>query len=100
MQGELRSKVMFEEKMDVFWELQERMRLIEFYERNDLGLEAYKQDANARQKVRFEEWIQAGHSQVYPEIAINNFRSFIFNVAISIILSVVLVISPVFIKDR
>lgn len=93
-------KVFFEDKVDLFWELQERGRLIEFYEMKELGIEAYRNDANKQQKARFNAMSEQGLYQVYPEVAFDNFKRFIFNVAIVIILSVALIVSPVFLQDR
>lgn len=96
----LHNKVMFEEKVDMFWELQERERLIEFYEIKEVGLEAYRSDANDKQRVRYDEMIENGQYEVYPGVVMDNYKSFASNVAITIILSVVILISPIFIKDR
>ncbi|MCG7334455.1 hypothetical protein MHZ95_04060 [Sporosarcina sp. ACRSM] len=93
----LHSKVMFEEKeVNTFWELQERERLIEFYDMKD-ELRGYD---NAQQKQRMEELIASKKYGVYPEVVIMNFRDFIGNVTIAILFSVVLVISPMILKDR
>ncbi|MFC5587474.1 ABC transporter permease [Sporosarcina soli] len=93
----LHSKVMFEEKeVNTFWELQERERLIEFYDMKD-ELRGYD---NTQQKQRAEELIASKKYGVYPEVVIMNFRDFIGNVTIAILFSVVLVISPMILKDR
>ncbi|AXI00542.1 hypothetical protein DV702_12915 [Sporosarcina sp. PTS2304] len=92
--------VMHQENIELFWELQERTRLIEFYEGKEASMEFKRKNVNTRQQVRYDELIEAGHYQVYPGVAAENFERFISNVAIAIILSVVLVISPVFINDR
>lgn len=96
----LHSKVMFEDKVDLFWELQERGRLIEFYEWKERGIEAYGSDVSERQKSRFDVMSEQGLYQVYPEVAFENFKRFITNVAIAIMISVALVVSPVFLQDR
>lgn len=92
----LHSKLMFEEKeVNTFWELQERGRIIEFYE--------WKEDlpyANAKQKQRVEELIAAKKYGVYPEVVMMNFKDFIGNVAITVLFSVVIVISPMILRDR
>lgn len=96
-QDVLHSKVMFEEKqVNTFWELQERERLIGFYEGKE-NLQGYD---NVQQKLRAEELIAAKNYAVYPEVVIMNFRDFIRNVAIAILFSVVLVISPMILRDR
>lgn len=96
----LHSKVMFEEEVDLFWELQERERLIQFHEMKELGLEAMMNDANESQKARLQELEENKQYQVYSEVVFKNYKRFIQNVAITILFSVVFVISPIFIKDR
>jgi hypothetical protein len=93
---ELRNKVFHEDQVDTFWELQERGRLIKFYDMKD-ELRGYD---NAQQKQRAEELIASKKYGVYPEVVIMNFRDFIGNVTIAILFSVVLVISPMILKDR
>jgi hypothetical protein len=55
---------------------------------------------NTRQKARLKELKQAGHYQVYPGFILDHYKSFISCVAIAVVLSVVLTLSPIFIKDR
>ncbi|MCP3774511.1 hypothetical protein NLX71_14515 [Paenibacillus sp. MZ04-78.2] len=99
-QAALRSKVMIEEKVDTFWELQERKRLIGFHDRKEAVFDAYKNHTDAKQQAHLEQSIKGGHYQVYSEVVMANFKDFIIPVAIAILISVVLVVSPVFIKDR
>lgn len=96
----LHSKLFFEESVDIVWELQARESLIDFYEMKEVGLENYINDANEWQKERFNEMKEKGLNDVYPEVVISNFKSFILSVAITIMISVVLFISPIFLKDR
>lgn len=99
-QQALHSKVMFEEKVDMFWELQERRRLMDFHDHKETMMDTYKSEADAKQRARLEKLIKAGQYQVYSEVVMTNFKDFISQVAVAILLSVVLVVSPVFIKDR
>jgi len=92
----LHDNVMFEEEVKLFWELQERDRLIGFHDRK----EEYPDDVNEKQKLRYEELIAAKRYGVYTEIVISNFRDFIANVAIAVLFSVVLVVSPMILRDR
>lgn len=96
----LRNKLLFDESVDMFWELQERERLIEFYEVKEESLDAYKQNATAAQVAKFDELIEARHFQVYTEVVIQNYKEYIFNVAIVILLSIILMISPGILRDR
>ncbi|MEK5038507.1 hypothetical protein [Sporosarcina sp. FSL K6-3457] len=93
---ELRNTIFHKEKIDTFWELQERSRLIEFYEWKEHISDSY----GAKQKNRVEALIAAKNHDVYPEVVIMNFRDFIGNVAITILFSIVLVISPMILRDR
>lgn len=93
---ELRSDVFFIEKIDLFWELQERERLLDFYEMKEIVPDVLSE----KKRQRFEELIAQEKFGVYPEVVMMNFKSFIANVAIAILFSVVLVISPTIVKDR
>lgn len=44
--------------------------------------------------------IEKGFYQVYSEVVISNFKTFILSVAITIVIRVVIFISPIFLKDR
>lgn len=99
-ESSLHYKIMFEESVNIFWELQERSRLIGFHDVKEKRLEDYKALATSEQKARIDELIDKGHYQVYPEVVIMNFNEFILSVTIAIIVSVILVTSPVMIKDR
>lgn len=99
-QYELHNKLFFDESVDIVWELQERERLIEFYQRKEEGLKIDLRDAKVWQKDRFLDMREEGLYGVYPEVVIRNFKTFILSVAITIMISVVLFISPIFLKDR
>lgn len=99
-QSVLFEKVLYDEKLDLFWELQERERLIEFHDQNKEIIDNAIGEASPGQKERLEEIKANGSYDVYPEVAFLNFKDFIINVTIAIIISVVLVMSPIFIQDR
>lgn len=95
-QQKLLDLVMHEQQIDLFWELQERSRLIDFHDMKEMiGFEA-----NSAQQNRFDELFAEGKYQAYPENVIQNFKDFIVHVGITILFSVVLLISPVILKDR
>ncbi|QTD41267.1 hypothetical protein [Sporosarcina sp. Te-1] len=91
-----RDRLFFESDIDLFWELQARQSIIGYYE----GKEMYPSDITSAQKQRLEELAQAGIFATYPEVAIRNFRDYISNVAVAILFSVVVVMSPTILKDR
>ena len=98
-QSVLHNKI-FEKEVDMFWELQERKRLIEKHDQNKNSIDNAISNSNPKQKERLEDIKANGNYQVYPEAVFFNFQDTIFNVTIAIIISVVLVISPIFIRDR
>ncbi|MBP3950957.1 hypothetical protein [Bacillus suaedae] len=100
-QEDLRFKVMHEEQNDLFWELQARSRLIEYHDQNELKVEHYLDGfADSSQEARFQAIISSGNYDAYPEVVYSNYEEYIINVAIAVILSVVFIISPVYLKDR
>ncbi|MGG0644937.1 hypothetical protein ABE021_13525 [Sporosarcina gallistercoris] len=94
--SELRDDLFFNQSTDLFWELQAREHVLDFFEYKETITEEF----NKRQKKRFEELIAQEKFGVYTSSAIENFQSFIANVGIAILFSVVLVISPTILKDR
>lgn len=55
---------------------------------------------NTKQQARIDELKETKKFPKFPEVAFKNYQDFIFNVAITILFSVVIVISPIFIKAR
>ncbi len=97
---ELDFQLMHEEQVDLFWELQERERLIEFHDWKEVGLESIIADSPEPQKTRYVELLENRMFQLYPEVAIRNFDRFIEGVAATILISVLLVVSPIYLQDR
>ena len=92
------AKIIFDEEVDLFWELGERERLIEFHNlRNENFL---LEQPTSYQKKYLDELKTAGVFQAYPEVTLTNFQSIIRNIAIAVLISVVLLVSPLFIRDR
>lgn len=100
LKGEFRSKIMHDEKVDLFWELQERQRIIEFHEVKDVVLQYEFSNYPARQKNHISTLLEKNHFDVYPEVSFQNYLSIIRNIAVTILISVVLLISPIFIRDK
>ncbi|MCG7344598.1 hypothetical protein MHZ92_10655 [Sporosarcina sp. ACRSL] len=92
----LRDDVFFGKKTELFWDLQERERLIEFYNFR----KSIPEVLTDNQRDRLNELIAEEKFGVYTEIVIRNFKSYITNVGIAILFSVVLVISPTILRDR
>ncbi|MCM3743224.1 hypothetical protein M3193_03635 [Sporosarcina luteola] len=92
----LRDDVFLGNKIDLFWELQERHGLIEFHNRRKRVPDVLSD----KERQRFEQLIEEEKFGVYTDLVIQNFKSFIANVGVAILFSVVLVISSTIIKDR
>ncbi|MGN7387018.1 hypothetical protein [Sporosarcina sp. SAFN-015] len=92
----LRDDVVFYNKIDLFWELQEFERLMEFYNHR----EDIPDMLSDSQRARYEELIVKEKFDIYPELVITNFQDFIVNVGVAILFSVVLVTSPTILRDR
>ena len=86
---------------DTIWELQSREYFIELYKSDETTLDRWLDgEKSVSQQERIDELKKTGQLPVFPDVALDNFKAFIVNVAIAIIFSVVIIISPVFIKDR
>ncbi len=89
-----------EDAGDLFWELQAREYIMEWYEQKEESIEGWIEYESPQQRARLDELKAAGQFKYFPSGAFSNFKEFIFNVAITVILSVVLVISPLFLRDH
>lgn len=90
-----------EEIGDTLWELQSREYIIEWIEYGEASLNGWSSGTySARQQARIDELKEGRKFPNFPEVAVKNYQDFIFNVAIAILFSVVIIISPIFIKDR
>lgn len=77
-QDKLHSKVMFKDSVDIFWELQERERIMEFYQMRDAGIKAHVADATPAQKARIQDIKDNGeYDSVLPSMVSDNYKSFI-----------------------
>ncbi|WP_301108687.1 hypothetical protein [Sporosarcina sp.] len=94
--SKLHDDLFFHQSVNLFWELQEREQLLSFFEYKEIITDEF----NKQQKKRWEEFIEQEKFGVYTDVAIKNFKTFIANVGIAILFSVVLVISPTILKDR
>jgi len=86
---------------DTLWELQSREYIIEWIEYGETSLDGWSHATySPGQQARIDELKEDRKFPIFPEVAVKNYQDFIFNVAITILFSVVIVISPIFIKDR
>lgn len=98
-QWELQNQVMHEERHDVFWELQTRIELIDQYERRK-NLSGYG-PFNDQQTARIQQIEESDDiTSILPYLVFENYNQFILNTAMLVIISVLFIVSPTFLKDR
>ncbi|MBZ9633296.1 hypothetical protein [Clostridium sp. FP1] len=92
----LHDKAFDEDKVDIFWELQTREGLIEEYE----GIENRYSNLNKNQIKRYNEIVKNDSiTSILPYFVFENYNRLIKNVAMLIVLSIIFMISPIYIKD-
>lgn len=94
---ELYNNIMFEEEVDSFWKLQAIDYFIERYESNNRS----DNSLSAKQKERINEVIsRKSYRDVFPEFVLDNYNGFIFNSTALIVISIIFLLAPIFIKDK
>ncbi|GMB09533.1 hypothetical protein [Thermolongibacillus altinsuensis] len=84
------------DEVDLFWELQERERLIQFYEKPLFTIVDHP--LTAEQKERIKDTIASGN--LMSAEVFENYNNLIRYVAILIVISIMFMISPIFLQDR
>lgn len=95
----LHREVFFEKKIDVFWELPWREEYIRVYEnrREYMMVEA----SNKNQEMRIKEILEDGlETSVFSDVVFFNYNRFIQYVAATILLSVMFMITPIYLRDN
>lgn len=86
---------------DTLWELQSREYITEWIEYEESSLDGWSHlEYTPQQLARIDELKEAEKFPVFPGVAFDNYQDFIVNVALTILISVVILISPIMIKDR
>lgn len=97
--------VMFDERVDfvdLFWELGVREDIISSYEQKEvlMGRGRYG-TGNEQQRTRIDEVIREGTiTSIFPGLVFDNYRSYIRHVSMIILLSVIFMLSPTYLKDK
>lgn len=99
--AQLYSKIMFEENLDLFWELQAREYFIDRYENKEDWIRGRYEDVSHQQEQRLQEVINRGHiDAIFPFLILENYNDLIRHVSILTLLSIVFMISPLYLRDR
>ncbi|MBM7702795.1 hypothetical protein [Metabacillus iocasae] len=100
--NKVRDNIHFEEEMDVFWELQARESIIERYEHPEhLGHASSIEPLTEKQQSRIDELLQTKqHTSTMSWIVYENYNNLIGNMAILIFLSIMILVTPLYLQDR
>ena len=97
------SRVIFDEGVDLFWEIPERERIIEDMEfvNERYGYSYIEGKPTKKQEQRIQEIVNSGTVKaIFPSYPVEyNFETISKSIAITIIVSVLFMISPIFIRD-
>lgn len=95
----LHRDVVFLKKIDVFWELPWREEYIKVYENRDEFM--LNNAKNKKQEVRIKEILNKGmETSVFNEVVFSNYNELIEPVAMTILISVMFMITPIFFRDN
>ena len=99
----LHSRVVFEEGVDLFWEIPEREQIIERmeYVHERYGYSIIEGKPTKKQVQRIQEVISSGAvNTIFPSYPVgDNFQSISKSIAMTILVSVLFMISPIYIRD-
>lgn len=94
---ELSSRLLFDEGVDLFWELQAREYIIERYSWIGLDSNFY----NEAQQAREQQLIDSGQfTAIFSEDIFSNYNTLIVYVTVLILLSLMMLLTPVYLRDR
>jgi hypothetical protein len=97
----LRDKVIFQDNVDIFWELQTREHMIDDYERIENISSKGSSVLKKSEVQRYNEVAKNGSlKSILPHFVFDNYNRLAKNMAILIIISIIFMISPIYIKDR
>lgn len=97
---QLRYDVIFDKQVDIFWELPWREEYIYTYENRKELMRNKCRYLNENQKLRIEEILKKGHeASVLPDVVFENYNDLIKLVSTLILLSIMFMISPIYLRD-
>lgn len=91
--------VIFKKMIDVFWELPWREEYIRVYENRDEIV--MSSASNENQEVRIKEILEKDiETSVFNDVVFSNYNTLIKNVAITILIGIMFMITPIYLKDN
>lgn len=99
-QSQLHSEVMFEDGVDIFWELQARDYLIDWFEHPE-HFGSYGRDFSNGQEQRVEGLLASRAAYaIFPHEVLENYQNLSGNMTILIMISVMIIVTPLYMADR
>lgn len=99
--NELCDEVIFKEGVDLFWEIPERQQMIQEYENRKQHMFGKYRDKNIERDNRIEEILNKGEeTSVFHGMIFENYNNLINQSAMTILLSIIFMISPIYIRDK
>ncbi|MBM7839808.1 hypothetical protein JOC54_003088 [Alkalihalobacillus xiaoxiensis] len=98
--AEINNEIYFEQGVDVFWEIQARSALLDNGSHWIDYLKLELAEGTSEQKQLIEGLIVEEQVPYYPAVVINNYNTFIKSVAMTVFLSLLIVQSPIFIREK
>ncbi|GAF11626.1 membrane protein [Bacillus sp. JCM 19046] len=98
--AEIYNEIYFEQGVDLFWEIQARSALLDNGSHWIDYLKLELAEGTSEQKQLIEGLIVEEQVPYYPAVVINNYNMFIKSVAMTVFLSLLIVQSPIFIREK
>lgn len=95
-----RNKTIFESNLDFPWRLQTYDWYLKERQDREKSIIAYRNDASEDQKKRLQQLLDEKRFAVYSDVVTSNFKTYKTSIAIAIFVSIAILISPIFIRDK
>jgi hypothetical protein len=97
----LHSQVMFTEQVDLFWKLEALEYIMEQYEKRDRWIKGLYVELTPKQEEKINQIIDSGtYQSILPWFVFENYNHIIKNVTIIIIVSIIVLLSPIYVSDK
>ncbi|OCA85783.1 hypothetical protein A8F94_12990 [Bacillus sp. FJAT-27225] len=98
--SKLHGIAIFEDNVDAFWEIQAKQGLIEDYEEKGYLLNWHPVGGNPTEKEK-DRLTKIAHSgAIFPSVVFSNYNNLISSMCVLVLLSIMFLVSPLFIRDR
>lgn len=94
------SKITFESDLDFPWRLQAYEWYLTENQYREESMIAYMNRASEGQKKRLQQLLDEKRFAVYTDVVTSNFKAYKTSIAIAIFVSIAILISPIFIRDK